>query len=302
MSASSASDPAAAMTWMREHAAAMTQMLEELVEIETPSHTPATHDLALTLLEDALREAGLEIERIPGDGVGDHLRATPRNLSPGAPTQLLLGHVDTVWDEGTLLTMPLKRVDDRLYGPGSFDMKAGLVQITYALLCCAELDIELPVAPIVFINSDEEIGSPDSTPLIAEMALKAARAFVLEGSHGPEGDLKTARKGVGRFSLKVKGLAAHAGLDPGAGVSAILEISQQIQRVSQLNDLEKGVSVNVGTVDGGMRPNVVAPEATAEIDCRAPTLAAAVEVEKALRSLEPTRDDVHLQIEGKFGR
>lgn len=297
-----AADPDAVLAWMRAAAPDMTRMLEELIGIETPTTTPQTHDRALALLETSLRDAGYETERLPGEGVGDHLRAVPRDFTPGTATQLLLGHIDTVWDEGTLATMPLTHHGDVLSGPGSFDMKAGLVQMVFALRCLSELGIEAQAAPLVLINSDEEIGSPDSTPLIEQMASTASRAFVMEGSHGPGGDLKTARKGVGRFKLTVKGVAAHAGLDPGSGASAVLEVAQQIQRIFELNDLDAGISVNVGTVDGGMRPNVVAPEATAEIDCRVPTYADAVRIEAALASLQPTRDDVHIEIAGGFRR
>lgn len=295
-------DPAAVRSWMQERADEMAALLIDLAGQESPTNDPTSHYGVRDLLETQLQEAGMRPEIVSGQDSGDHLMARPEHTRADSPTQLLLGHLDTVWPLGTLQTMPVERTDDVLAGPGTFDMKSGLVQMLFSLRCLRDLGIAVPAEPVVLINSDEEIGSPESGQLIAELASVAVRAFVLEGSLGPGGDLKTARKGVGRFRLRVKGVAAHAGLDPDSGVSAVLEISQQIQRLFELNDPERGVTVNVGTVDGGLRPNVVAPEASAEIDCRVPTHGDAHRIEEALGALEPIQEGIEIEVEGGFGR
>jgi glutamate carboxypeptidase len=152
------------------------------------------------------------------------------------------------------------------------------------------------------VNSDEEMGSVDSRPTLERLARAAVRAFVLEPAFGADGSLKTARKSVGHFIVRVRGRAAHAGVDPQAGASAILELSHQVQRLFALNDAARGITVNVGTIDGGLRPNVVAPEAFAEVDVRVPTLEQARSVEQAIRSLTPVGDGVTLEVDGRFGR
>jgi glutamate carboxypeptidase len=158
------------------------------------------------------------------------------------------------------------------------------------------------VTPVVFVNTDEEVSSPDSTRLIRLLARGAERAFVLEAGEGPRGRLKIARKGLGRFTIKARGRAAHAGASFEHGTSAILELSNQIQRLFALNDPEDGVTVNVGTVDGGLRPNVVAPEASAVVDVRAPTAEAAQRLEAAIRGLRPTLEGAEVIVEGGFRR
>src|SRR5262249_16734859 len=155
-----------------------------------------------------------------------------------------------------------------------------------------------PADCVVVINSDEEIGSPDSTPLIARLARRAARAFVLEPAFGRKGALKTARKAVGDFTVTIQGRAAHAGLDPQEGASAVLELSYQVQRLFALNDAARGVTVNVGTVDGGLRPNVVAPEVRASVDVRVRTPADAAAVEAAIRGLRPVNPRTTIRVEG----
>jgi glutamate carboxypeptidase len=181
-------------------------------------------------------------------------------------------------------------------------MKGGLVQMLFALRALAEAGLEPSVRPIVFVNSDEEIGSPSSVEHIRRLARAAVRAYVLEPSFGPSGKLKTARKGVARFRLRIKGEASHAGLRPEEGVSAILEASHQIQRLFELNDPEQGVTVNVGTIDGGLRPNVIAPEVVADIDARALREEDAARVEREILALTPVQDGISLEVEGGFGR
>jgi glutamate carboxypeptidase len=181
-------------------------------------------------------------------------------------------------------------------------MKAGLVEMIYALRTIETLGLTPPVAPLCFINSDEEIGSPESTRYVRALAQRADRCMVLEPSLGRHGKIKTARKGVGRFTVTVTGKAAHAGLDPGAGASAILELSHVIQKLFELNDPARGTSVNVGVIDGGIRPNMVAPESRAIIDVRVQTQADEKRVSSAILGLRAETPGVSLSIEGAIGR
>jgi glutamate carboxypeptidase len=168
----------------------------------------------------------------------------------------------------------------------------------YALKAVQELGLQPPAGSVAVINSDEEIGSPDSTPLIRRLAGRAARAFVLEPAFGRAGKLKTSRKGVGSFTVTITGQAAHAGLEPERGASAILELSYQVQRLFALNDPARGITVNVGTIGGGLRANVVAPEVRASVDVRVPTRAAGQEVEAAIRGLRPIDSRTSIRVEG----
>jgi glutamate carboxypeptidase len=280
----------------------MVALLTELVDLESPSHDAGAQVAVRHRIDDQLRAAGMRTRVVRGHGVGDHLLARPSTRRRGMPVQLTLGHIDTVWPLGTAARRPAEVTDGRLSGPGSFDMKAGLVQLVFALRCLRDLDLEPPADVVAFVNTDEEIGSPDSRRWIVPLAKIASRAFVLEGAVGLDGALKVGRKGVGRFTLRAKGVAAHAGLDPSSGASAVLEISHQIQRLFALNDPERGITVNVGTVDGGLRPNVVAPEASAEIDVRVVSAADARSVEAAIRAMSSIDSNVTLSVEGTFGR
>lgn len=290
------------LDFLRDRREDLVGFLERLALAESPSASRAAQQPAFGLLADALARLSFETRLAPGRASGGQLYARPRERLRARPIQLLLGHIDTVWPEGTLATMPVQREGDRLRGPGVYDMKGGLTQIVFALRALRELGLEAPVTPVVFVNSDEEIGSRESTRLIRRLARVAHRAYVLEPSLGPDGHLKTARKGIGRFTLTVKGKAAHAGLNPEAGASAILELSHQIQRLFALNDPVAGVTVNVGMIDGGINPNVVAPESRAVIDVRVPTHEAARRVGQAIHGLTPVTPGVSLKIEGALGR
>ncbi len=290
----------ALLGWLRERTGEMTELLSRLARAESPSLDPEAQAEVFSILEGELSTLGLAVERLPGGESGDHLLATGGQGEK--PVQLMLGHLDTVWPVGTLAEMPLRTSDGMLYGPGVFDMKGGLVQMLFCLRGMAELEIEPACPPVVLINADEEVGSRDSRKHVERLARQAVRALVLEPSFGPSGKLKTARKGVGRFTITVRGVASHAGLDPEHGVSAILEASQQVQRLFALNDPERGITVNVGTIDGGLRPNVVAPEATAQVEARVVTAEDAERVDTQVRGLEPTTEGISLEVEGGFGR
>ena len=277
------------LDWLREREEQMTDLLERLVLAESPSLVPGSETAALELLADALGRAGMRTRVVPGHVSGDHLLACPRARRRSGRYQLILGHVDTVWPLGTVRGCRTGRDNGRFYGPGTCDMKGGLVQVVYALAALDDLGFEPAVAPVLFVNSDEEVGSMDSARYIRLLARGAARAFVLEPPAGPSGLLKTQRKGVERFEIVVTGRAAHAGTYPEEGVSAILELSRLVQELFALNDASHGVTVNVGTIDGGLSANVVAPQATALVDVRAPNESAANAVAHAIRSLEPAK-------------
>jgi len=214
---------------------------------------------------------------------------------------LLLGHYDTVYDLGTLKTMPWREKDGRLCGPGVFDMKSGIVQIMYALRALQELCGSLPRPVTVWLVSDEETGSDTSRVLTEKLASQCAAALVCEPS-GPGGAVKTARKGVGDFVIRVTGHASHAGLDFEKGQSAILELSHQIQAISRLTDLRRGITLNVGVIRGGTRTNVVAGEAVAEVDLRVARKSDGPMMEHKVKALKPVNRNCQLEIEGGVNR
>jgi glutamate carboxypeptidase len=289
--------------WAEHELPEMVALLERLVVAESPSTEPSAQAEMYSLLALELERLGLEVRALPGRDVGDHLLATPPGLDDGdGPRQLLLGHLDTVWPLGTLAEMPVRLEHGRLHGPGTFDMKAGLTQLLFALAALREQGREPALAPVIFVNSDEEISSKESAEHVDRLARTVERALVLEPSFGPRGMLKTARKGVGRFTVRISGKGGHAGLDPDGGSSAILEVSHQIQRLFSLNDPGRGISVNVGTIDGGLGANVIAAEVAAQVDVRAPTAADAEEIEAAIRALEPVEADTSITVEGGFRR
>jgi glutamate carboxypeptidase len=294
--------PADLLAKAREKQPALVEFLKELVLIESPSDDPESQQEVQRVLAAGLGEAGYEVRRIPGRVTGGHLYARPAKRLRGRPGQILIGHCDTVWPVGTLGEMPVHEDDGRLTGPGVYDMKAGLAQIVFALQILSELRVEPMVTPLVLVNSDEEIGSPESRGHIRLIARRATRAFIVEPALGLSGKLKTARKGGGGFRVRIRGKAAHAGLDPESGASAILELSHVIQTLHSLNDRQRGISVNVGVIDGGLRPNVVAPEAHAKVDVRVLTLEDAREIESRIRNLQPVVPGVSLEIEGHVRR
>jgi glutamate carboxypeptidase len=287
------------LPFCERHVDATLDAIAALVGLESPSTDKAAVDRCGAELVRRLRGAGAEVETIPQDDRGDHLRARVAGTAPGAPV-LILGHFDTVWPIGTLERMPLRRDGDRLHGPGTFDMKAGIALALTAVTALRATNTPHP--PIVMLwTTDEEIGSGTSRQAIEDEARKARAVLVLEPAL-PGGALKTARKGCGEFTITAHGVAAHAGLDPGKGASAIHELAAQIAAIERLQDLTRGISVNVGVISGGSRPNVVAAQARAVVDVRAPTREAAVEIDGAIRRLQPVRPGTRLTIEGGFER
>lgn len=290
------------LDYVNRHASTLTDLTKKLVDAESPSSHPETHDEVRRVLRLALADVGYDSRESGVPENPRHLFAVPADRPKGRPSQLLLGHFDTVWPVGTLQERPFTVNGNTIHGPGSFDMKGGLAQIVIALGAIRDLELETPVVPIVFVNADEEIGSRTSGRYIRWLAQHADRTLVMEPALGSRGDIKTQRKGIGRFTITVHGKAAHAGLDPEGGASAILELSHVIQTLFALNDVERGITVNVGTVDGGIQPNVIAPHSKAVVDVRVPTVKDGEEIVRFIHALEPQTPNVRLHIEGRIGR
>jgi glutamate carboxypeptidase len=288
------------LDYLERQESAFVGFLESLVRIESPSESARAQEPVFDLLEGALAEVDFGVRRIAGSKTGGMLLARPIERQRRRPIQVMVGHCDTVWPLGTLETMPIRADNGRLSGPGVYDMKCGLAMMVFALRALAAAGVEPTVTPVILINSDEEVGSEESRVAVARLSRCADRVLVLEPAMGPEGRIKTARKGVGHFSISVEGKAAHAGLEPDKGVSAILELSYLVQELFALNRPEAGLTVNVGTIDGGLRPNVIAPTSRADVDVRVVSMEQAREVERAIRALKPRTPGCGLSVEGVF--
>lgn len=291
------------LEYLESRKEAMIDFLSQLVRIETPSRVPATQAAIFDLLKDKFEALEYSTIHVPGRKTGGYLYARPEVRSRGGGTlQMMVGHCDTVWSIGTLENMPLEREEGKLRGPGVYDMKAGITQMLFALEAIHALGLRPPVCPVVLINADEEIGSIESTNTIVRLARICDRAYVLEPPLDPDGKLKTARKGIGRFRIRVKGRAAHAGLDPDKGASAIVELSHQVQQLFAMNDPERGITVNVGMIEGGVSANVVAPESKAVIDVRVRNMKDAEQITRQIYGLKPAFPNTEIQVEGSVGR
>ena len=288
--------------FLKEHQEEMIDFLTRLVTSETPSHDPESQKEIFELLKESLQSLGFKVCIYPGKMTGGFLFARPGTHQKGGAIQLLVGHCDTVWKKHTLENMPIHDSEERLSGPGVFDMKAGITQMIFALKALKELKLECEVSPVILINSDEEIGSFESANTIRRLSKIACRAFILEPPLGFDGKLKTARKGIGKFTLQVTGKPAHAGLNPNEGVSAIIELSHHIQDLFSLNDFEKGITVNVGMIQGGSSANVIAEESQAVIDVRVHNMEDASFIEREILNLKPKHKGTSLRIDGGFGR
>lgn len=270
--------------------------IETLVRLESPSTDKAAVDRCGAAVAHMLEDMGATVTRFPQTDRGDHVRAE----FAGGPRQvLLLGHFDTVWNVGQLDRMPIREEGGRLYGPGVYDMKASIAVAMLAVQAAVSAGVTPRI--VMLWTTDEEVGSTTSRALIESEARSSDAVLVLEPSL-PGGAVKTQRKGCGEFTLSVHGVSAHAGIDPRKGASAIHELAHQIVALERLRDLDRGVSVNVGTVTGGTRGNVVAEEARAVIDIRVPTSEDALRIETAVRALRPHNSAVRMEIDGGFER
>jgi len=274
------------------------ETIEALVSLESPTTDKAAVDRCGRALAARLEAIGGRVSRLPRVDRGDHLLA---EFGCGTSQILLLGHFDTVWPVGQLERMPLVRSNGRLHGPGVFDMKAGIAIGMLATRALLETGVSLSRRIVMLWTTDEEVGSATSRAAIEEEAGRSDAVLVLEPSL-PGGAVKTARKGCGEYELRVRGVAAHAGIDPSKGASAIHELARQIVLVQKLQDLDRGISVNVGTISGGTRTNVVAEEARAVVDVRAPTQVDAARVDAAFRALKPVDERTAVSVTGGLDR
>jgi glutamate carboxypeptidase len=273
-------------------------LIDAFVRLESPSGDPVALDRCGAAIAHEMAALGGRVTTIPTPAAGDHLRA---EFGAGASQILLLGHFDTVWPVGQLERMAVRQEDGRLYGPGAFDMKAGIAIALLAMRALQEASARPAHRVVMLWTTDEEVGSTTSRALIEAEARRSRAVLVLEPSL-PGGALKTARKGVGDFHIRATGIAAHAGLDPGKGASAIHELAWQVGRLTELADPARGVTVNVGTIAGGGRGNVVADLAEADVDVRIPTRADAERIAAAFAALAPRDPRVTLEVTGGINR
>lgn len=288
------------LAYLQGRQESLVQTIREFVEIESPSDNKLAADGMGAFLAGTFEALGGRARLHHAGDFGDSLQIDFSGREPIKPV-LLLGHFDTVYPLGTLAKMPCHVEDGRLYGPGVLDMKSGIALMLYAIEALQKQPGGLARPVTVFLVSDEEVGSYSSRPITESLARESAAVLVLEpaASHGA---VKTARKGVGEYTLTVKGVASHAGLAPRKGHSAIVELARQITTIFELNDLQRGLSVNPGVIRGGTRTNVIAAEATAEIDVRIKRATQAAVLDRKLRALKPFDKLCKLHIEGGINR
>lgn len=279
----------------------MFSLLRKLVETESPSHDKAAVDRVGGIVAEEARRLGAQVEIVPNVETGDHVIA---RFHPSSfvfqPSILLLCHIDTVFPLGTLDKMPWREADGKLYGPGVLDMKSGIV-ISLAAASAAAAGGG-PARPVTLLcTSDEETGSHTSRALIEELAQQSALVLVLEAAL-PDGSLKTWRKGVGEFTVRVRGRAAHAGGAHAEGRNAIEEMAHQVIAIQKMTDYERQTTLNVGVLRGGTVSNVVPEEAAAEVDVRVMQPGEWERVEAGMKSLKPVLDGTSLEITGVLNR
>ncbi|MCU1308477.1 MAG: peptidase [Acidobacteriaceae bacterium] len=276
--------------------------LQGLVEFESPSSDKAAVDLLGAHMARQFADMAGEVTVHSAAAFGDHLQVDFVGVAKSKPV-LLLGHFDTVWEIGTLKTMPFKIEKGRAWGPGVYDMKLGIVMMMHAIRALREASGGVLPYPVrVWLVTDEEVGSDSSRKITEQLAMDSAAVFVLEPSQGIDGAVKTWRKGVGGYTVKVAGKASHSGVDFEKGENAILELAKQITKIAGFTDLKRGITVNPGVISGGTRVNVVAAEASVAVDVRIEKLKDAALMEKKFRGLKPFNKKCKLEIEGGINR
>jgi glutamate carboxypeptidase len=281
----------------------MLRTLETFVCCESPSTEKAAADRCARVIAEEWRKRPVQLQLMEQKHRGAHLCISYTQGKTKPRGQLLvLGHYDTVYATGTLPKMPFRIKAGIAFGPGVFDMKAGIVQALFALDAIHHYAAALTKKIIFLWTSDEEIGSESSRKLLETEARRSDAVFVLEPSLGPKGLLKTARKGVGEAEIVVHGRASHAGLAPQKGVNAIHELALQVARINEWNDLPRGISVNAGLVSGGTRPNVIPDRAKAIFDLRALRIADMHKIDRRIRGLRPILPGARLEVRGGFNR
>lgn len=276
----------------------MVSTLETITNIDSPSTDKACIDHLVTVLDKLWQDAGCSTRIIPESEMGNHLRV---EWGSGEKQILLLCHMDTVWDKGEASKRPFRTENGRAFGPGVYDMKAGIIEALFAVKTLTKLGLKPSKKIVILHNSDEELGSPTSRAYIEEEAKKSQAVLVLEPS-ASGGKLKTWRKGVGMFQINITGRAAHAGSDYEKGVSAISEAARQVIYLHNLTDLKAGTTVNVGVIGGGSRSNVVADNAFLDVDIRVKTMDAATELISKMQGLKPLDPRTSITVKGGLNR
>jgi glutamate carboxypeptidase len=301
MTSKAASQPVlASLDFCRGRQTEMIELLRRMVEIESPSDNKAALDRMGEFLAREFEQVGGKVTFHPEKEAGNHLRAEFGG-GTGKPV-LLLGHFDTVWPLGTLASMPFRIDAGRAYGPGAYDMKSGIVMMIFALKALAANSGNGHRPVTVLLDSDEEVGSATGRAVVEATARECEAVLVLEPSQGPQGHLKTSRKGVGDMTIRVRGRASHAGVDFEKGRSAITELARQLLKIVEFTDLNRGTTVNPGVIQGGTRSNVVAAEAWAEVDLRISRIADAAGLQQKFAALKPFDPDCSLEISGGINR
>jgi glutamate carboxypeptidase len=275
------------------------ETLKDLVKLESPTHNKAANDKVADYLEALLKNDAWAVERLSQTDVGDQLVA--RQGGAGDTSTLILCHFDTVWEMKTLESMPLREENDKLYGPGALDMKAGITTAIHALRMIKKNKLSLKGPVTLLLTSDEETGSEYSKHLIESQAKKHDRVLVMEPSRD-DGALKVGRKGIGGFEVTFKGISAHAGNNPKDGASSIRELANFLFFAESLTDYDLGTTVNLTVAKGGTVSNVIAEEAHASLDMRALKLSEAERVERALRGYQPKDTRVSISMTGGVNR
>jgi len=290
------------LAFARSKQSSIVELIREMVECESPSDDPAAVDRFVRLLVSKL-DNYTKVRTPAGGRFGHHINCEFNfGRKPRDGDILVLAHSDTVWPLGTLAHMPFRRKDGRLWGPGVLDMKSGIAFFLFAIRTLRELDVPVTRRVVLQVNSDEEVGSETSRPLTEEAARSSAVVLVLEPGTGLAGKIKTARKGVGDYTVTVKGRASHAGVDFQNGASAIVELARQIERISSFTNLDKDITVNPGVIAGGTRTNVVAAEARVEVDIRVARMKDAPGLDKKFHGLRPFDKRCTIQVEGGVNR
>jgi glutamate carboxypeptidase len=290
------------LSYARQNQKALVALIREFVECESPSDSPKDVNCFVDLLCERVRDIA-KVKTFDGGAFGKHLRI--EFTLPGSKKDgqiLALGHSDTVWTLGTLRTMPFLEKKGRLWGPGVLDMKAGLAFFIFAMRALRELQVPVSKRVVMQVNSDEEVGSETSRPLTEDAARSSSAVLVLEPGTGLEGKLKTARKGVGDYTITVHGRASHAGVDFSNGANAIVEMSRQLERVAGFTKLDRGITVSPGVIQGGTRSNVVPAECRAEVDIRIQRIRDRAYLEKQFASLKPFDKRCTIEVTGGLNR
>lgn len=296
--------PAKQLRYFRHEQSRILDTIQQLVEIESPSDVKAAIDRLGTVLGSRFAELGGTLHWHSAEKFGNHLEVRFASSQRRAEKPVLvLGHMDTVYPIGTILKMPYRVTKGRAWGPGVLDMKSGIALTLHAIEALLSWgNGKLPRPVTVFLVSDEEVGSNSSRAITEKLARQSSAVVVIEPAHGLEGAVKTSRKGVGEYTIRIQGKAAHAGLDFEKGQSAVLELARQIIELSRLVDVERGITLNVGKISGGTRVNVVPAEAKASIDIRVRTQGDAVELAGKIAALEPINPHCKLTVTGGINR